>query len=119
MRLLGSQQIGIDIVKIERFREKKIFENQSFYEKIFTKSEISYCKRFIDPYPHFAGKFALKEAIQKSINENLIFNKIETFHSNSRPKIKLEGSKEKYKFVISISHENEYAIAIALSKKEN
>ena len=119
IRLPENQQIGIDIVKIERFRKKKIFENQSFYEKIFTKSEISYCKRFIDPYPHFAGKFALKEAVQKSINENLVFNKIETFHSNSRPKIKLENSEEKYEFITSISHENEYAIAIALSKKEN
>ena len=109
IRLPENQQIGIDIVKIERFRKKKIFENQSFYEKIFTKSEISYCKRFIDPYPHFAGKFALKEAVQKSINENLVFNKIET----------LDNSKEKYEFTTSISHENEYAIAIALSKKEN
>ena len=115
--LSNSQQIGIDIVKIERFRGKKIFENQSFYEKIFTKSEISYCKKFSDPYPHFAGKFALKEAVQKSINENLVLNKIETFHSKSKPNVKLQNSKEKYEFISSISHENEFAIAVVVSEK--
>ena len=55
--------------------------------KIFTKSEIAYCKKFDDPYPHFAGRFALKEAVQKSIHKNLIFKNIETYHSNSKPKI--------------------------------
>lgn len=117
IKLLENKQIGIDIVNIERFRKKEIFENQSFYEKIFTKSEISYCKKFSDPYPHFAGKFALKEAVQKSIRENLVLNKIKTFHSNSKPKIKLENSKEKYNFISSISHENKFAIAIVISEK--
>ena len=112
-----NQEIGIDIVEINRFRKKKIFGNENFYEKIFTKSEITYCKKFIDPYPHFAGKFALKEAVQKSINENLVFKKIKTFHSNSKPKIKLQNSKEKYEFISSISHENEFAIAVVISEK--
>ena len=49
-------------------REKTIdSKHKSFYKKIFTNSEIAYCKKFNDPYPHFAGKFALKEAVQKSI----------------------------------------------------
>ena len=107
-KLLESKQIGIDVIEINRFREKSFFENQSFYEKIFTKSEIDYCKRFSDPYPHFAGKFALKEAVQKSIHKDLVFNKIETFHSNSKPKIRLHNSKEKYQFISSISHENKF-----------
>jgi len=115
--LLENKQIGIDIVKIDRFREKSIFENESLYEKIFTKSEMTYCKKFSDPYPHFAGKFALKEAVQKSIIKNLVFNKIETLHSNSKPEIKLHNSKEKYQFISSISHENEFAIAIVISEK--
>ena len=117
IKIFQNQEIGIDIVKIDRFRGKKVLENQSFYKKIFTKSEIAYCKKFIDPYPHFAGKFALKEAVQKSINENLVFKKIKTFHSNSKPKIKLQNSKEKYNFISSISHENKFAIAIVISEK--
>jgi len=116
-KLLESKQIGIDVIEINRFREKSFFENQSFYEKIFTKSEIAYCKKFNDPYPHFAGKFALKEAVQKSIHKDLVFNKIETFYSNSKPKIRLHNSKEKYQFISSISHENKFAIAITISEK--
>ena len=115
--MLENKQIGIDIVKIERFRKKRIFDNQSFYEKIFTKSEIAYCKKFSDPYPHFAGKFALKEAVQKSIKKSLVFNEIETLHSNSKPEIKLHNSKGKYQFISSISHENEFALAITISEK--
>tara|TARA_Y100000996_G_scaffold163152_1_gene126737 strand:+ start:1029 stop:1388 length:360 start_codon:yes stop_codon:yes gene_type:complete len=119
MKSRREQELGIDLVRIERFREREFSKNKSLYKKIFTDLEITYCKKFNDPYPHFAGKFALKEAIQKSINENLVFNNIETFYEDSKPKIRLRNSKEKYDFITSISHESEYAIAIVLSKKEN
>jgi len=46
-------------------------------------------------------------------------NKIETFHNNSKPKVKLNDSEEKYNFIVSLSHESDYAIAIVLSKKES
>jgi len=115
--LFGRKQIGIDIVDVERFRRKKIGENESFYKKIFTDLEIKYCKKFSDPYPHFAGKFALKEAVQKSIQENIVFKKIETFHVNSRPEVKIKNHEKKYDFIASISHEKKYAIAITITKK--
>ena len=115
--LFEDKQIGIDIVDIERFRKKNFIENESFYKKIFTDVEIIYCRRFSDPYPHFAGKFALKEAVQKSIQENVVLKKIETYHDNSRPKIKIESKEGKYDFLASISHEKKYAIAITISNK--
>ena len=115
--LFEDKQIGIDIVDVERFRRKTIGENKSFYKKIFTDLEIRYCQKFSDPYPHFAGKFALKEAVQKSIQENIVFKKIETYHTNSKPEIKIENQERKYVFIASISHEKKYAIAIAISKK--
>ena len=115
--LFEDKQLGIDIVDIERFRKKNFIKNESFYKKIFTDLEITYCRKFSDPYPHFAGKFALKEAVQKSIQENIIIKKIETFHINSKPKIKIKNQEKKYDFIASISHERQYAIAIAISKK--
>ena len=54
--------IGIDIVLIDKFSKMPYIENKEFYSKIFTDKEIEYCMKFNDPYPHFAGKFALKEA---------------------------------------------------------
>jgi len=116
-KMLENKQIGIDIVDVERFRRKTIGENKSFYNKIFTDLEIRYCQKFSDPYPHFAGKFALKEAVQKSIQENIVFKKIETYHTNSKPEIKIENQERKYDFIASISHEKRYAVAIAISKR--
>ena len=113
----NERQIGIDIVDVERFRKKKFIENESFYKKIFTNLEIMYCRKFSDPYPHFAGKFALKEAVQKSIQENIVFRKIETYHINSKPRIRIKNQEEKHEFIVTISHEKKFAIAIAMSKR--
>ena len=116
--MLENKQIGIDIVKIERFRKKKIFDNQSFYEKIFTRSEIAYCRKFSDPYPHFAGKFALKESVKKSINRNISFLDIEISYKNSKPQITIFGKqKNRYNFLASVSHDGGIATAIVLSEK--
>ena len=109
--------IGIDISNIERFRKKSFETNKSFYEKIFTHKEILYCLKFKNSYERFAGKFALKEALIKSINKNIHFSKIETSHLKSKPTIKLIGSKEKYNFLVSLSHENNYAVAVVLSEE--
>ena len=83
-------QIGIDIVKVSRFRNKKYNSNQKFYETIFTIKEIKYCLKYKDPYTHFAGKFAIKEAVKKSIKENVGFKEITTTHRNSKPRIILK-----------------------------
>jgi len=116
--VLEKISTGIDIVDTNRFKLLPYTANKKFYEKIFTPSEIQYCLSFEDPYSHFAGKFALKEALIKSINfkENLI--NIETNHIDSKPHVELKGeNNENYIFEASISHEKDYAIAIILSEK--
>ena len=72
--MLENFGIGIDIVDINRFKEIPYKEKITFYEKIFDKKEIEYCLQFKDPYPHFAGKFAVKEAVIKSINDKIKFD---------------------------------------------
>lgn len=107
--------IGTDIVKINRFREKIFSKNKSFYEKIFLDEEIKYCLNFKDPYSHFAGKFAIKESVIKSLPEKISFKHILTFNKNSKPQIKLLlENTEKYNFLVSMSHEDEFAIATVL-----
>ncbi len=109
---------GIDIVDINRFRELPFSSNKKFYEKIFTISEIKYCLKFQDSYSHFAGKFALKEALMKSLNIKEDFLKIETSHRDSKPCIEFKGeNKEEFIFEASISHEKDYAVGIILSEK--
>ena len=111
---MGISNIGTDIVDIDRFRKKEYNENKKFYEKIFTKSEIKYCLSFKNNSEHFAGKFAIKEAVKKSIKEKISFKEIITDHDNSRPKIILK-KKLNYRFLISVSHEKDFAIAMVIA----
>ena len=117
-KTLENFGIGIDIVEIKRFRKKNYKKNKNFYKKIFFKSEIDYCLKFKDTYPHFAGKFAIKESVIKSIPDKITFLDIKTSNSKHGPVISLVGkSAKKYSFLASISHEKEYAIAVVISFK--
>ena len=111
--------IGIDMTHISNFGKITYEKNPGLYQKIFQPSEIDYCLKYKEPSSHFAGKFALKEAVKKSINENIYISKIITSHKKSKPNIKLLNSKKKYIFRASISHEKDYAIAIVISELIN
>lgn len=114
--MLENLGLGIDIVEINKFKKITYSKKPSFYKKIFLPSEIEYCLKFKEPSEHFAGKFALKESVKKSINKKVSFLEIETYHKNSKPEIRLNNFKE-YEFLASISHDNEYAIGMVISEK--
>ncbi len=105
--------IGIDIVDVNRFSSKKFSENKEFYSKIFTKNEINYCTKFKNPYTHFAGKFALKEAVIKAIKKKINFLDIETLHQKETPYVNLTNCPNSTS-ISSISHENTVAVAVFL-----
>ena len=109
--------IGIDIVKISRFEKIKFTEKPSFYKKLFLQSEIKYCLKYKNSSEHFAGKFAIKEAIKKSIKEQLSFLDIETLNSDLKPSVKLLNKSLNYVFLISLSHEKEFAVSVVISQK--
>ena len=110
--------IGIDIVDILRFKTKPLKNNQNFYKKIFSDSEIKYCQKFHSSYEHFAGKFAIKESVIKAIPEKISFLDICTSHSKNKPKILLNNElNRKYRFLVSVSHEKDYAISFVMAFK--
>ncbi len=117
MKMMEIFNIGIDIVNIERFKKKEYAKNKKFYQKIFTNSEIKYCLEFKNSSEHFAGKFAIKEAVRKSVKEKVPFNKILTTHKDSKPKIVLK-IKLNYEFLVSVSHEADMAVAIVIALKK-
>tara|TARA_B110000438_G_scaffold225_1_gene266 strand:- start:288 stop:635 length:348 start_codon:yes stop_codon:yes gene_type:complete len=108
--------IGIDIINVNRFRNMPFGEKLSFYKKIFRENEINYCLKFKDPYVHFAGKFAIKESVIKSISGKENFLKIITDHKNKKPVVSICG-KNDYIFSASITHEKDYAIGMVIAKK--
>ena len=117
-KILGNFGVGIDIVEIERFRKKNYKKNKNFYKKIFFQSEIDYCLKFKDPYSHFAGKFGIKESVIKSVQDRITFHDIVSSNSKNRPIVKLTGNaSKKYSFLVSVTHEREYAVAVVISYK--
>lgn len=105
--------IGIDIVKISRFREKKYLANKKFYENIFAENEIKYCLKYKDPYPHFAGRFAAKEAIIKATDTKMKMNQIIIKNKTNGLEIKIKNVLNP-NILVSISHEKDYAIAMSI-----
>lgn len=96
--------IGIDIVEIKRFKNKK----DSFFNKIFSEQEISETTES-NIHQKLAGKWAAKEAAYKAgipyMNKD-----IEIITENRRPVIYVHGVKNNA--MVSISHEKEYATAV-------
>ena len=117
LEMIKNLGIGIDIIEVSRFRKKKYEENKNFYKKIFVKAEINYCLKFKNSAERFAGKFALKEALIKSIDRKIRFYEIETSHLKSKPIVRIKKSQEKYNFIASLSHENDFAIAVVISER--
>ena len=114
--LIEKDGLGIDIIDVERFTKKIFRQNIKFYQRIFLESEIKYCIRFKSPYEHFAGKFALKESVIKSIPDKISFLDIQTSNSKRGPTNRLLGKKsKKYSFLCSVSHEKKFAIAVVIS----
>ena len=117
LEMIENFSIGIDISSVKKFSEKPFKDNESFYKKNFSKEEIEYCLRFKNNSEKFAGRFALKEAVIKSIKEQIAFSKIETSYLDSKILIKILDSEKNYKFNASLSHEDELAIAVVISEK--
>jgi holo-[acyl-carrier protein] synthase len=119
---------GIDIVEISKF--KNIFhKNKNFISDIFTEQEREYCLSRKDPYIHFAGRFAVKEASMKALGIGLsgsgidyAFLEIETLPGASgKPVLSFSGwvgklgEKQRInQLTVSISHSSNYAVATVI-----
>lgn len=119
---------GVDIVEISKF--KKVFlKNSRFVSDIFTEKEREYCDSKKDPYIHYAGRFASKEAGLKALGIGIsgggidnAFKEIEvTTGKSGRPSLSFSGWTGKVsrrkgidQFTVSISHSENYAVATVI-----
>jgi holo-[acyl-carrier protein] synthase len=121
--------IGLDIIEIDRIKKSLAKYSPRFENKIFTDEEINYCQLQADPGKHFAARFAVKEAVSKSLGTGITnevgFKDIEVVNQASgKPIVKMGGrgkilfEKLNLKFIhISISHDRHYAIAHAIAEQ--
>lgn len=104
--------IGIDIVKNERFIS--FIEDERKLMKILSKEEMEQFKIFTSQkrkLEFLASRFSVKEAIFKATGEKKAMNEITIVNDLQGKPFVLNNNIE-----ISISHEKDYSIAIALSK---
>ena len=119
---------GVDIVEISKFR-KICQRNNDFISDIFSDGESGYCMTKKDPYVHFAGRFAAKEASLKALGIGMsgigidnTLKEIEVLNGASgKPELSLSGWTEKLskkrkitQFTVSISHSEHYAVATVI-----
>tara|TARA_B100001250_G_scaffold388213_1_gene386282 strand:- start:104 stop:457 length:354 start_codon:yes stop_codon:yes gene_type:complete len=114
-----NEEIGVDIVSKERFNQNDPNFN-SFLDKIFTKKERDYCFKSADKSLCFSGKYAAKEAVIKVLSDKNIsiahVKQIEILNdSNGKPFLnKCPIKNIKNRISLSISHDKDLAIAVAI-----
>jgi holo-[acyl-carrier protein] synthase len=114
--------IGNDIVEVAKIKRFITEYNDIFLNKVFTQNEQEFCLKRVNPYIHFAGRFAGKEAIKKillQLNDGPIpLKNIEIKRElNCPPKVFIKN--EIYEDInISISHTDNYATAVAILNKK-
>ena len=121
MKIYG---VGTDIVKVDRI--KKSIRNKYFISRIFNENEIQKCKKLKKNYNCYAKRFAAKEAFSKAlgtgISDGINFNEIIVLNEkkgrpfiklikNTKKKVEKKFKRKKYKISLSLSDENNYAVA--------
>ncbi len=114
--------VGTDIVKVSRIKDLLTTKEEKFLNKVFTEEEISYCNSYSNPAIHFSGKYAAKEAVKKALLSNDLIKQISLKdikilnRDNKAPYVVIEDIMD-LNYNVSISHEEEYAIAFALIQR--
>src|SRR3989304_7900772 len=67
MTMGAIQGIGVDVVDVKRMKVAIDAWGPALVKKMFTETEIAYCKSKKKPYEHFSARFAAKEAVSKAM----------------------------------------------------
>ena len=120
---MSVYSIGVDIADIDRVRRMVDQYGERFTRKVFTETEVVYC-RSKAAYAHsFAARFAAKEAVFKALGTGLglgmWWKDVEVINQdNGRPVLHLHGHTARMlqdKTVhLSLSHSGNQAIAMVV-----
>lgn len=111
--------VGTDIIEISRIR--KAVAKKGFTGRVFTPAERRYCESASNPDYRFAGRFAAKEAVAKSLGVSLSWQEVEILpDSAGKPEVRLHGravaAAAGIRILVSISHCRSYAVASAVAE---
>ena len=117
----GTTELGVDIIKVARIRDTLARFGPRFSERVLTPSE----RRYVRDRPEtLAGRWAAKEAVSKVLGlgvRGIGWKEIEVERlPTGQPAVLLHGRAARRaeqlgmtRIALSISHESDYAVAIA------
>ena len=117
----GTTELGIDIVNVQRIRDALARFGPRFSRRVLTKGEAAYVRERPET---FAGRWAAKEAVSKVLGlgvRGVGWRDIEIARlPTGQPSVRLHGRARSRaeqlgmtRVAVSISHERDYAVAIA------
>ncbi|MEK6261441.1 MAG: holo-ACP synthase [Planctomycetota bacterium] len=118
--------LGTDIVEVERIARMMADHGDHFLERVFTPGEIAHCQGRKESAPHYAGRWAAKEAVMKVLGTGFTtdvgWTDIEVVTQPSgQPVVVLHGTTREVAdrlgiadVLVSISHTKNYATATAI-----
>jgi holo-[acyl-carrier protein] synthase len=119
--------LGTDIVEIVRIGQMIERHGEQFLTRVYTDEEIRYCQRRKECYQHFAGRWAAKEAVMKTLGtgwtRGVGWQDIEVVAKKTgQPTITIHGGAREFasqmgvdEVLITISHCRAYATATAVA----
>ena len=122
----GILGIGIDLVDLVEFKAILKRRGSRFLARAFTAGEIRYCRARKDPAPHFAARFAAKEAAFKALGtgwgKGVDWREVEVVSVwGERPRLELRGEFARRagragvnRGHVSLTHSGAYASAVVL-----
>ena len=124
MRVFG---IGIDVVEVERIAAAILRHGAPLLTRVFTVAERDYCESRKIPAPHYAARFAAKEAVAKALGTGIGGHTgwldLEVVHNpGGAPQLCLRGAAASFaashgitEIHISLTHSRHYAAANAVA----
>lgn len=117
--------IGTDLADIAPFRGRPFQDRPSFYRLVFTEAERDYCLARPDPAPHWAARFAAKEAAVKALagQARVAIPQIEVIRSpEGVPSLRLVSRRGEdlpdlagLRLRVSLSHGTDFALAFVVA----
>ncbi len=118
--------IGVDVVEIGRLREAIKKQGDDFVRRVYTPAEQEFCRARKDPVPHYAVRFAAKEALFKALGtgwaKGVTWQDVEVQRGETEPPVLiLRGEADRHRQAVggtsvhvTLSHSEHLAIAIVI-----
>jgi holo-[acyl-carrier protein] synthase len=119
--------IGVDVVDVKRMKTAVDAWGPALIKKMFTDTEVAYCKSKKKPHEHFAARFAAKEAVSKAMETGwsgqFRWRDVEVVNEASgAPKVVLHdyvaSQLAECKVHVSLSHTENTVVAFAIIEKK-